>query len=216
MKSKLAIWGFALFAVASLLAACEQRASTPTLTREIEQEWPIPAEKYVFIERWIDIYKDSFGSAFIDFPTYRFDQNGGILEPDIVPPGRWFPLKDLTELKVVYGRGTKRTAPAGAGVNSKVFAVTGFPFTEPPKEDTDVLVTVERVNAQGVACLRRGDELIVLQPGESWTREGKSTVEWGGVKSEILSRERISNFGVLDKSGIQVIKTVESTPEPAK
>jgi len=59
-------------------------------------------------------------------------------------------------------------------------------------------------DAQGVVYLRRGNEQIVLQPGESWVGEGKSTVEWGGVKSEISSRERISNFGVLDKSGIQM------------
>jgi len=207
MKSKLATLGFVLLAVALLLTACEQRA--PTLT-----EWPIPTDKYVFIERWIEIYQDSVMSAFIDFPTYHFDQNSGELKPDIVPPGRWFPLEDLTELKVVYGRGTKRTGSAGAGINSQVFAVTGLPFTEPPKEDTDVVVTVERVNAQGVAYFRRGNEQIVLQPSESWTREGKSTIEWGEVKSEVLSRERISNFGVLDKSGIQTVLTINRHLRP--
>jgi hypothetical protein len=82
--------------------------------------------------------------------------------------------------------------------------VTGLPFTEPPKGDTEVLVTVESVDAQGVVYLRRGDEQIVLQPGESWTRDGQSTVEWAGIKSEISSQERISNLGVFDKSGIQV------------
>ncbi len=222
MKSKLVIWGFALLAVAGLLAACEQRALAPVPTREIEQEWPIPTDKYVFIERWIEIsreqwiapYKDSAVSAFIDFPTYQFDQNSGELKPDIVPPGRWFPLEDLTELKVVYGRGTKRTG-SGAGVNSQVYAVTSLPFTEPPKGDTDVLVTVEDVNAQGVVYLRRGDEQFALQPGESWTRDGKSTVEWGGVKSEISSQERISNFGVFDKSGIRVTTEVQKAIEIA-
>lgn len=225
-KSKLATLGFALLAVALLFAACEQRAPTPTATltpaptQVIEEEWPIATDKYVFIERWIEIYKeqwiapykDSAVSAFIDFPTYRFDQNSDELQPDIVPPGRWFPLEDLTELKVVYGRGTERTGSAGTGINSQVFAVTDLPFTEPPKGDTGVVVTVESVNAHGIAYLRRGNEQIVLQPGESWTRDGKSTIEWGGVKSEVWSKERISNFGVLDKSRIQVIKETEPTP----
>jgi hypothetical protein len=163
-------------------------------------------DKYVFIERWIEIYEDSAVSAYLDFPTYRFDQSTGELGPDIVPPGRWFPLEALTELKVVYGRGTQRTGSAGTGANSQVFAVTSVPFTEPPKDDADAVVTVESVDSRGVAYLRRGGEQIVLQPGESWTQDGSCTVEWGGVRSEIWSRERITNFGVLDKSGIQVRK----------
>ena len=74
------------------------------------------------------------------------------------------------------------------------------------KWDADVVVTVETVDAQGVVYLRRGSEQILLRPGESWTRDGKSAVEWGGVKSVITSKERVSNFGVLDKSRIQVVK----------
>jgi hypothetical protein len=150
MKNKLATLGFALLSVVLLLVACEQRAPTPTgaltraPTRVIGEEWSISPDKYVFIERWIEIYQDSTMSAFIDFPTYRFDQNSWELTPDIVPPGRWFPLEDLTELKVVYGRGTKRTGPAGTGTNSQVFAATGLPFTEPPKWDTDVVVMVRK------------------------------------------------------------------------
>jgi hypothetical protein len=163
-------------------------------------------DKYVFIERWIEVYEDSAVSAFIDFPTYVFDENSGELKPDIVPPGRWFPLEDLAELKVVYGRGTSRTGSAGSGINSRVFAFTELPSTEPTKEDADVLVTVEGIDAQGVAYLRRGNQQIVLEPGEDWTREGKSIVEWGGTKSEIASRERISNFGVREKSKIQLTK----------
>lgn len=201
MKSKSATLGFVLLVGALLLTACGQRALRH---RASEEEWPVPADQCVFVERWIEIYKDSFSSAFIDFPTYRFDQDSGALEPGIVPSGRWFPLEDLTELKVVYGRGTERTGSAGTGVNSQLFAVTGLPFTEPPKGDTDVLITLERVDAQGIVYLRRGDEQIVLQPGESWVRDGNSTVEWGGVRSELSSKERISNFGVFDKSGIQV------------
>jgi len=163
-------------------------------------------DKYVFIERWIEIYEDSAVRAHIDFPTYVFAQNSGQLRPDIVPPGRWFPLEDLSELKVVYGRGTSRTGSAGEGANSKVFAVTELPFTEPAKEDTDVLLTVERVGANGAVHLRRGSEQIVLQPGQDWTRDGKSVVEWGGIKSEISYRERITNYGVLDKANIQLTK----------
>jgi len=155
-------------------------------------------------------------SVYIDFPTYSFDQNSGELKPDIVPQGRWFPLEDLTDLKVVYGRGTSRTSQAGMGAHSQVFAVTELPFTEPPKHDTDVILTIEGIDGQGVVYLRRGGQHIVLQPGEEWTWDGKSTIEWGGVKSEILSKERISNFGVLDKSRIQLIKATELTPEPPK
>jgi hypothetical protein len=214
--------GFMLFAATLLLAACGQGtpAATATLTpvsaQTTEGGWPIPADKYVFIERWIEVYQDSAVSAYIDFPSYGFDRDSGSIEPDIVPPGRWFPLEDLTELKVVYGRGTERTGSAGTGVNSQVFAVTALPFTEPLKGDTDVVVTAQSVDVQGIVYLRRGNERIVLRPGESWTRDGKSTVEWGGIKSEVLSRERISNHGVLDKSGIQVIEEAEPTSEPAR
>jgi len=202
----------ALLALVTLLAACQQRAPTPIAaltspaTRGIDEDWPIPTGKYVFIERWIEVYEDSAMSVYIDFPTYRFDQDSGELRPDIVPSGWWFPLEDLAEVMVVYGRGSERSGSAGTGMNSQVFAVTGLPFTEPPKWDTDVVVTVDTVDAQGIVHLRRGSEQILLRPGESWTRDGKCAVEWGGVKSVIASKERVSNFGVLDKSRIQVVK----------
>lgn len=202
----------ALLAVTLVLVACQRVASTPTATptpgptETIQEEWSIPIDKYVFIERWIEIYEDSAMSVYLDFPTYAFDQNSGQLRPDIVPPGRWFPLEDLTALKVVYGRGTSRTGSAGTGVNSRVFAITELSFSEPAKEDTDVVLTVERVDADGVVYLKRGAQRIVLQPGQDWTSDGKCVVEWGGITSEISYRERISNYGVLDKSKIQVTK----------
>jgi hypothetical protein len=196
MRKKL----LALLMVTLIFAACGGTAPMPTATVTSI----LPADKYVLIERWIEIYQGGF--AFIDFPTYVFDPDTGELRPDIVPRGKWFPLDDLTELKVVYGRGTSRTGSAGSGINSRVFAVTELPFTEPAKEDTDVVVTVEGIDAQGVAYLKRGNQRIVLQPGQDWTREGKSTVEWGGDKLEIFSRERISNYGIQEKSKIQLVK----------
>lgn len=191
-----------LVGLASVVTACRRPAPTPTAAAE----WPIPADKYVFVERWIEIYGGSSGFAFIDFPTYEFDQNSGELLPHIVPAGHWFPLDDLSGLKVVYGRGTSRTGSAGSGANSRVFAITALPFTEPPKEDADVLVTLERVDADGVVHLRRGSQEIVLSPGQSWNRDGESNVEWGGVRSVIAARERITNYGVQDKSKIQLVR----------
>ncbi|MDP2947931.1 MAG: hypothetical protein Q8P22_00120 [Chloroflexota bacterium] len=185
-------------AVILLLAGCQQPAVTPPAG------WSIPADKYVFIERWIEIYEGS--SMFIDFPTYRFDRASGELWPDIVPPGPWFPLEDLTELKVVNGRGTSRSGSAGAGANSRVFAVARLPFAEPPRDDTTLQLTVEGVDARGVAYLSRGGQQIVLRPGEGWTWDGKSTVEWGGTTFELSARERITNFGVLEKSKIRLTK----------
>lgn len=222
MQSKLCAFGFVFLAVVLPLAACEQLAPTPTTTvtpaptQALEQEWPIPTDKYVFIERWIEIYEDSAMSVYIDFPTYSFDQNSGELKPDIVPPGRWFPLQDLTNLKVVYGRGTSRAGQAGMGAQSQVFALTELPFTEPQEHDTEVMVTIESIDGDGIAYLRRAGQQIVLHPGEQWTWDGKSAIEWGGVKSEILSKERISNFGVLDKSRIELIKATEPTSEPVE
>jgi hypothetical protein len=159
--------------------------------------WPIPAAKYVFIERWINIGN----GAYLDFPTYIFDRENGALRPYIVPAGRWFPLENLTDLKVVYGRGTE-----SYGINSQVFAITDLPFTEPLKYDTDVAVSIEKIDGQGNAYLRRGDEQIMLKPGENWTMEGKSKI------TNSTSEERISNYGVFEKSKIQLYK-VEPSPQ---
>ena len=167
---------------------------------------PMPQNKYVFIERWIEIYQDSSGSTLIDFPTYIFDPDSGELKSHIVSAGPWFPLQDLTDLKVVYGRGTSRTGQAGVGENSKIFALIEFPFTEPPKEDTDVQVTVEWIDRFGVAFLTRGTQKMFLEPGASYTSDEKTIVEWDGVRSEILSRERITNYGWQDKSKIKLMK----------
>ena len=187
-------------ALTLITAACGSATSNPTPSAT---SLP-PPDKYVFIERWIEIYQD--GSAYIDFPTYIFDRTTGELQPHIVPPGKWFPLEDLTPLKVVYGRGTSHTGSAGGGANSAVFAVTDFPFIEPARDDTNVTVTIEGISINGVAYLKRGNQQIVLQPGEEWTRDGQSTVERGGVKSEISSRERIMNYGIQEKSKIQLTK----------
>jgi len=189
--------------VAPFLAACRRATPTPT---PVPAQWVISTDKYVFVERWIEVYGGSPGSMFIDFPTYEFNQETGGLKPYIVPPGHWFPLDDMSQLEVVFGRGTSRTGPAGAGANSKVFAITALPFTETPKDDTDVLVTVERIDADGTVHLKRGNQPIVLPPGQSWTIDGESTVEWGGVTFTIVARERITNYGVLDKSKIQLIR----------
>ena len=62
--------------------------------------------------------------------------------------------------------------------------------------------------------LSRGNELVVLQPGESYIKDGKNIVEIGGVKAEISSKERISNFGVFDKSKIRVGEKTAPIPEP--
>ena len=196
-------------AVVGLISACKPSATTLPPTSAVPMQWSIPSDQYAFVERWIEISQGS--SMFIDFPTYHFDPNTGALAPDIVPPGRWFPLEDFTQLKVAYGRGTSRTGQAGTGANSRVFAVTELPFTEPPKEDADVAVTIEGIDAYGVAYLLRGDQSIVLQPGEEWTWEGKSTIDWSGNRLEMVVKERISNFGLLDKAGIQLIKDAQPT-----
>ncbi len=197
MGRKLAGVVLVLLGLIPLVAACggdSPRAATPT---------SLPAaDKYVFVERWIDVYEGPLAAAFIDFPTYSFNRDTGELTPYIVPPGNWFPLEDLTALKVAYGRGTGSKT---GGIESKVFAITGFPFVEPAKEDTDVLVTVEGIDADGVAYLKRGDQQIVLQPGQEWTRDVKSTVDWGGVKSDVSARERITNYGLQDKARIQLV-----------
>jgi len=184
-------------ALIAVLAGCGAPGGEPL---------PMPQNAYVFIERWIEIYQDSTGSVLIDFPTYIFDPDSGELKPYIVPPGPWFPLEDLTHLKVVYGRGTSRTGQAGGGENSNIFALTEFPFTEPLKEDTDATVTVVGIDRFGTAFLTRGNQPISLEQGESYTRDEKTIVEWGGVRSEISIRERITNYGWQDKSRIQLTK----------
>jgi len=190
----------ALLAAVLIFAACGETAPKPTTTPTSLS----PVGNYVFVERWIEIYQG--GYLIMDYPTYIFDRDSGELLPYIVPPGKWFPLEDLTELKVVYGRGISRTGPAGSGADSEVFAITEFPFTEPCVDDTDVDVTVEGIDPQGVAYLKRGNQRIVLQPGQDWTTDVKRTVEWGGTELEEFSRERISNYGLQEKSKIQLTK----------
>ncbi|HEY9246907.1 MAG TPA: hypothetical protein VIO11_08685, partial [Candidatus Methanoperedens sp.] len=161
----------------------------------VDDNWSVPADKYVFIERWVNInFSSGHPPILIDFPTYIFDKEKGTLEPFMVSNGKWFPLENLTDLKVVYGSGT---GIQGDGAASQIFAITEFPFT-------DDVVTIEKVEGQGVVYLKRGEEQIVLKPGENWTIR----VDSGFPNSTAM--ESISNYGIFEKSRIKL----EITPIP--
>jgi len=164
----------------------------------------VPADKYVLVERWVEVYEDSTVKTLADSTTYAVV--GGALKPDMVSEGEWFRSDDLAGVVVVYGRGARRTGGAGGGTSSGLFAATGFPFTEPASDDSDVPVSIEGVDGHGTVYLRRGDQEIVLQPSQAWTTDGEITVVSDGIGRVISRREGISNHGLLDKSKIELVK----------
>jgi len=175
-----------------------QSSATPSLTHPSNAVWSLPVEKYVFVEHWIELYNYS---GYLDFPTYAFSRESGELKPYIVPSGRWFPLSDLTPLKVVIGNGIS-VESGGSGARSEIIAVTELPFTNTwlsGLESGDAEIILENVDTQGVVYLQRNGEPIELHPGENW--------QWKQVMPDSVELvARLSNYGIFDKARIQLVK----------
>lgn len=199
--------------------------ATPTSTSPSQPTvaWPLPTDKYIFIERWVTIESevDDRGSiyAFIDYPTYQYMPQTRVLVNNSSDP-RLLSAGNIADLRVVYGRGTSRVGSAGQGANSSLKAVAKVPFTDAYTGDTDAQLTLLRVDGDGVAYLGRGSEDLVLRPGDEGTVQVKAVVRSirdHNASSTITGKERISNFGILDKASIRFTKPqVTLTPSSGR
>jgi len=171
----------------------------------------IPADKYLFIEKWtqwiVEVLDGDFGLC-IDFPTYYYNASVGELYPYSVSRVR---VND--SLVGIYGSGTSLHVINGRG-GGAASGLTGFYSCH----FNDSELTIMAIYAAGSAKIMFGTETRVLEPGDKWHETKgpvKRTEETGALINESFVTV-ITNFGLWDKSKIKlhvVISDIVSDPE---
>jgi hypothetical protein len=171
----------------------------------------IPADKYIYIEKWTEWHVDVLDGDFclcIDRLTYDYNASVGELYPYSVSRVR---VNDT--LVGIYGNGTSLHVINGTG-GGAASGLTGFysiPFN-------DSELTIMAIYADGSAKIMFGTETRVLNPGDEWQEtetQVKRTEETGALINASFVTV-IKNFGLWDKSKIvqhAVIGDIVSDPE---
>jgi hypothetical protein len=168
--------------------------ATQTPTPLPPEVWPISTDEYVFIDHHIHTHGDLIMGAYqelmIDFPTYQFDQEAGTLMGSID-----FEIDE--ELKVIFGSGSSLSCCAGGGAATRLTGVYEVPYERDG-------FTIERIEPDGTAYIEYDGESIVLASGEEWVKEESrfDTQPPLGV-ARLTTTDKIVNYGILDKSGIE-------------
>jgi hypothetical protein len=178
---------------------------------------PIPQDKYVFIEHWINtngemISGDCCGGAFFgDPPGYLF-RNGVLKLRD------YYSNKTNESMMMFYGGGGNSSGCAGNGEDTWGLPVYSLPFT-PYYPDEEKNVTIEFISGDGTVSLRYNHEQISLKPKETWSvnttryenekfnttsRTGETILK--NCTKKLVTTDSFYNAGILDKGTIVFFK----------
>lgn len=157
-----------------------------------------PNGKYLFIEQ----HRHSHGELIsgpqppilqIDFPTYSFDPDSGILHGIIN-----FNIDN--RLEVIFGSGTCLDGTAGGGCGTGLTGIYSIPFV---KGDFELLKTDET----GRIVFEYKNEVFSLEAGEEWNsvKTYFDTITHNGAVSisEITDSEKITNFGFIENKNVR-------------
>lgn len=159
---------------------------------------PEDAGSYLFVEHHIHTHGDLLSGPEppllqIDFPTYSFDVDSGILTGIVI-----FDIN--SNLKIIFGSGSCLSGTAGGGCGTGLSGINAIPFQ---RGNFEIL----KMDDDGKIVFEYDDEVHALNAGEEWKTElsYNDTVNVEGIKSisKITETDRITNFGYLDKSKIR-------------
>lgn len=129
----------------------------------------------------------------IDFPTYSFDADSGILTGIIN-----FGIDD--NLKIIFGSGCCLSGTAGGGCGTGLSGIIAIPFQ---RDNFEIL----KMDEKGKIVFEYNNTVNALNAGEEWKKEVtyNDTVAFEGKKSisRITVTDRITNFGFIEKSKIR-------------
>ncbi len=154
---------------------------------------------YIFVEQHSEVHGELISGPEppllqIDFPTYFFAVDSGILRGVID-----FNIEN--GLKLIYGSGGCLTGTAGGGCATGLTGVYEIPYQ---KEDFELL----KLDDKGNIVFTYKGEAHNLDAGKEWvletTRMDTVDVEGQMSISKITETNRITNYGLLNKSDISV------------
>lgn len=198
--------GFVFFAVSGYLLGYESAyrrypginvvpTQPPTPVVNQDQKWPLSSDKYLFLEQHLNVSgesvdKDCNVGLMIDFPTYSFDLNNGVLKNYGVK------LDVNEELKIVYGSGSSRSGAAGGGAATGLIGIYEIPYTG--KE-----FSVRRATNNGTVYLNYQGNEVILKIGEEWKAERTEITDTSNCQVKLIYKDTIKNYGIFDKDTIE-------------
>jgi hypothetical protein len=179
------VFAIALIAVLIALAGCTEDGGTPAGS--------IPEGSYVFVDHHVStvgtLVSGSYPQLMIDFPTYSFDENTGVLSALFLD----FEIND--SLVVVLGDGASLGGDAGGGAATMLHGGYSLPYSYEA-------LTVEAVTPGGSLELTYRNESLVLEPGVPWKKVTNWTKADDDYVIDMTSTDRITFFGIFDKADI--------------
>jgi hypothetical protein len=160
----------------------------------LEASYPT-SDQYLFIEQFKYVYGeliegDTVAIIQIDFPTYSFNENTGILNSGFIN------FKVNHDLKAIIGRGEGLGGMAGGGAATMLF---GF-YSIPAKQNNLILQVVEK---NGSAAIEYMGTSLYLKKGEVWINKYDSVDVQEHAKIKLTITDEIKNFGFQYKSNIK-------------
>jgi hypothetical protein len=121
----------------------------------------------------------------IDFPTYTFSQDEGVL----------YGLLNFevnSSLLLVVGVGKSLSGDAGGGVASSLEGIYSLPH-----EVLSGIVIVRTLDDGRVYLSVSGTEIMLI-PGQSWEKKREYTMDWGEGRIKISETLTIRNHGYVE------------------
>jgi len=167
--------------------SCPQDCQRPLSTIDFKKQ-------YIFLDQHTNINGKTISGEcpmmMIDFPTYSFKKETGILNGMIN-----FEVNE--KLKVVYGWGTSLSGDAGGGAGTTLVGIYEFPYNG---ED----IVINKIDNDGTVQFTYKGKAITLKPNSEWedikTETNKETK--GCIREDTIT-DKIINYGILDKTKIK-------------
>ncbi len=156
----------------------------------------VPEGEYLFVEYWThSVLGTNCEGLCIDFPTYYFDPQSGVLTIDLPDP-----TLVLAEDEIGYVGSGKSLGGVGGGAFSDLTKIRQCPLTV---YGAGADVTLRYADETGAITLEREGEVIALEPGEAWVSDEEIEVwDWNGEGCVVTSTHYITNYAFQDRDKI--------------
>ena len=155
----------------------------------------MPEGKYLFVEYWTySVLGVGCAGLCIDFPTYDFNPQSGVLTIYTTYPPESAVVLDDDEIGYI-GSG-ESLGGVGGGANSSLTKIQQYPVSK-----TDI--TLHYAGETGTITLERRGETVILEADEGWVSDKESeTWDWLGAECVVTSTHYITNYGFQDRDKI--------------
>jgi hypothetical protein len=127
----------------------------------------------------------------IDFPTYNINE----ASKKIRVPYRQERLENLSNTKIIFASGESRGGVIGGGISSHLIPIEDFPVHINRGAYSIDIISNERV------LINNNTE---IPPGDQYSYDSNSTINYGSAVVSIHSRTTIRNYGIWPKDSIGV------------